>query len=402
MCKARTPVRMKKKILAFSLCLLMTFQAIARGEQVASHEKDPWRGDRDVLSVRQLPSRGLFVSLIQNPPIFSSREAMIKLVAFAKKARVKILFIQNYRANQAWFPSKVADSSLYETALKMLGEDPFAFLIKEAHGAGIEVHAWINMLSLSTNEQAPLLKKYGPDILTRNLEKKGSLADYKIDNQYFLEPGDTRVRKELVTIVEEIVGAYPQLDGIQFDYIRYPDSHPRYGYTKINMERFKNATGFKKIEEGSRAWNDWKRAQVTELLSLLVQKARAVRPSIQVSATGCMSYARALFEAFQDWPSWVNTSLVDFVTVMNYSADPAEYARWNGVAKTKVVDLKKLYVGVPAYKLLQSAEIFRTEWRSCEKSGAALCAVFHYGSILENPALEEPLLAANRKEWKSL
>ncbi len=363
---------MKKRILLGALCLLMVF----------SHP----------VCAGDIPRRGLFVSLIQNPPTLSSREAMVELVRFAKKAGIKILFVQIYRANQAWFPSKVGDSAPYEIAVKALGEDPFAFLIKEAHDAGIEVHAWLNALTLSTNENAPLLKKYGTDILTRNLEEKKTLTDYKIDNQYFLEPGDTRVRKELVTMVGEIVRAYPELDGVQFDYIRYPDSHPRYGYTPINMDRFKKSTGLKKVREGSRAWNDWKRAQVTELLKLLIQSARAVRPKIRVSATGCMSYARALHEAFQDWPSWLNTGLVDFVTVMNYSPDPEEYARWNEVAKTKVTDLKKLYFGAPAYKLVKMPEVFKTEWRSCEQSGSALCAVFHYGSLLENPVLERPLL----------
>lgn len=364
---------MKKNILLGLLCLLMVFPHPANAGNA--------------------PRRGLFVSLIQNPPTLSNREAMIKLVDFAKKAGIKILFVQIYRANQAWFPSKVGDSAPYDATVKTLGEDPFAFLIKEAHGAGIKVHAWLNMLSLSANEEAPLLKKYGTDILTRNLEEKKTLADYKIDSQYFLEPGDLRVRRELVAMVEEIVRAYPALDGVQFDYIRYPDSHPRYGYTKINMDRFKSTTGLKKIKEGSRAWTDWKRTQVTELLKLLVQKARALRPNIQVSATGCMSYARALHEAFQDWPSWLNTGLVDFVTVMNYSADPEEYARWNEVARSKVKDPGKLYFGVGAYKLLKTPEIFGEEWRSCETSGTALCAVFHYGSLLENPALEKPLFS---------
>jgi len=346
---------------------------------------------------RTPPSRGLFVSLIQNPPTLSNREALVQLVDFAKQARIKILFVQIYRANQAWFPSSVGDVAPYEEALKALGEDPFAFLIREAHRAGIEVHAWLNMLSLSANENAPLLKKYGPDILTRNLEEKKTLADYKIDSQYFLEPGDTRVRSELGAMVEEIVRTYPGLDGVQFDYIRYPDSHPRYGYTSINMERFKRSTGLRKIEEGSQAWNDWKRAQVTELLELLVQKARAIRPDIQVSATGCMSYARALHEAFQDWPSWANSGLVDFVTVMNYSKDPAEYERWNGVARTKVPDLNRLYFGVGAYKLVNSPEIFEKEFRSCENSGNGLCAVFHYGSLLENSVLEGPLFFQNEQ-----
>jgi len=166
------------------------------------------------------------------------------------------------------------------------------------------------------------------------------------------------VREELVKMVGEIVRTYPELDGVQFDYIRYPDSHPHYGYTKINIERFKRSTGIAKVKEGSRAWNDWKRAQVTELLGLLIKEARRIRPRIQVSATGCMSYARALYEAFQDWPSWVNSGLVDFITVMNYSADPAEYARGNAVAISKVKDPRKVNIGAPAYKLVKTPEIF--------------------------------------------
>ena len=382
---------MKKRILIFALCLLGAFQTPVRCEPPAPYAASALGGKVDVPSGRVPPSRALFVSLIQNPPTLSSREAIMELVDFAKKARIKILFVQIYRANQAWFSSKVGDPALYEAALKTLGEDPFALLIREAHKEGIEVHAWLNVLSLSENENAPLLKKYGPDILTRNLEGKKTLEDYKIDSQYFLEPGDPRVRKELITMVEEVVRAYPHLNGVQFDYIRYPDSHPRYGYTPVNMDRFKNSTGLKKIKEGSRAWNDWKRAQVTELLKLLVQKARAIRPEIQVSATGCMSYVRALYEAFQDWPSWANSGLVDFVTVMNYSPDPAEYERWNEVAKAKVSDRTRLYLGIGAYKLVRSPEIFEKEFRSCEESGSGLCAVFHYGSLLENPVLERPL-----------
>ena len=369
---------MKKVICSLGLCFLAIFPMSA--ECKAAEPPAARNG------------RGLFVSLIQNPPTLSSREAIVKLVAFAKEARIKTLFIQIYRANQAWFPSEVGDTAPYEAALKTLGEDPFALLIQEAHGAGIEVHAWLNLLSLSTNANASILKKYGTDILTRNFEEKKKLEDYMIDSQYFLEPGDTRVRKELVTMVGEIVRTYPQLDGIQFDYIRYPDSHPRYGYTPINMERFKKSTGLKKIKEGSRAWTDWKRRQVTELLKLLIQSARSVCPHIQVSATGCMSYERALYEAFQDWPSWVNSGLVDFMTVMNYSPDPAEYERWNGVARAKVKSPEKLYFGVGAYKFLNSPEIFGKEWRSCENSGAVPCAAFHYGSFIEKPGLGKYLL----------
>lgn len=357
---------MRKIILIFIVGLLLAWPAVAGSEDA--------------------PRRGLYVSVIQNPQTLSSREEVLQLIDFAKQARVKILFVQIYRANQAWFPSTVADQTPYEKCLKSFAEDPLAFLIRKAHHEGIEVHAWLNLLSLSTNTKARIIARYGPEVLTRNLKPKNKLTDYKIDNQYFLEPGDPRVREDLVRIVDEILRAYPALDGIQFDYIRYPDVNPHYGYTKANVERFREATGLTTIDDKSKVWADWKRDQVTELLQMLVKKARALRPQIQVSTTGCMPLIRAYAEAFQDWPSWIARGLVDFVTVMNYSPDPAEFARWNATLKTKVSESEKIKMAVGAYKLVRSPKVFEKEWRLCEEQQSA-CVVFFYGSLLENPAL---------------
>ena len=356
-----------RQILFYILCMLFILPYQARCEEPSG--------------------RGLFVSVIQEPPVLSSREQIENLIDFAKKARIKVLFVQIYYANKAWFASKFADSRPYESCLKNVSEDPFALLLRQAHKDGIQVHAWLNMLSLGSNKDAVFVKKYGASILTRNLKKKKSLEDYKIDDQYFLEPGDPRVREDLASIVEEILRAYPQLDGVLFDYIRYPDMHPAYGYTKTNIERFKKETGLETIQEQSQAWNNWKRGQVTEFLQLLVKTTRALRPNIQISATGCMPYSRAYYEAFQDWPSWLDGGLVDYVTIMDYSPQPSEFERWISSAKTKTRDFKKVNIGVGAYKLVRSPETFEQELRLGEKAGGGACVVFHYGSLLENPAL---------------
>ena len=331
--------------------------------------------------------RGLFVTVVQEPTVLSSRKDISRLIDFAKKAHIGMLFVQIYRANQAWFPSKIADSSPYEICLKKVSEDPFRLLIKEAHAKGIQVHAWLNILSLGENKNAPFLKKYGTSILTRNTRKKKRLEDYKIDDQYFLEPGDPRIRQDLADMVGEILRAYPELDGIQFDYIRYPDMRPAYGYTKINAERFKETTGIKTINESSRAWKNWKRAQVTECLGELVKKARSICPKIQVSATGCMPYSRAYHEAFQDWPSWIESGLVDFVTVMSYSPDAAEFENWIMEAKVRTKKIKRVNIGLGAYKLINSPEIFNKEFRLAQESGGFACTIFHYGSLVQNPVL---------------
>jgi uncharacterized lipoprotein YddW (UPF0748 family) len=331
--------------------------------------------------------RGLFVSVIQDPPVLSSRRAMEELLDFAGRSRINILFVQVYRANRAWFPSRIADPAPYRECLKKVKEDPLEFLIVKAHEKGIEVHAWMNMLSLSRNEAAPFIKRYGPGILTANLRPKKSLGDYRIDGQYFLEPGDPRVRKELCGIVSEIVRAYPRLDGIQFDYIRYPDERPFYGYSAMNVERFKKETGNKSVVEGSKPWRDWKRAQVNALLGLLVEKARSLHSDIRVSATACAPYCRAYEEAFQDWPSWLESGMVDFVTLMDYSPYPKEFQRCILEIKDKVPVWENINIGIGAYKLAGLPRTFGEEFRICEENGGLSYVIFHYGSLLKDPAL---------------
>ena len=333
------------------------------------------------------PSRGLFVSMVQEPSVLASRSDIDKLVDFAKKSRVKILFVQTYRANQAYFPSKIADSRPYQASLESLSQDPLRLLIKEAHRARIEVHAWLNMLSLGENKDAPLLKKYGTGILTRNPKMKKKVEDYKIDKQYFLEPGDPRVRNDLCEMVGEMLRAYPELDGIEFDYVRYPDEKPFYGHTKTNIARFKEATGIEKVDEGDRAWKDWKRKQVTECLELLARKAREVRPRIKVSATGCMPYSRAYHEAFQDWPLWLDHGTLNFVTIMDYSPNPSEFRDWILDAKAKTKNFKKVNIGVGAYKLAGLPKTLEEEFHLAESSGGFACTIFHYGSLVKSPEL---------------
>lgn len=336
-------------------------------------------------------SSGLLVSVIQQPFVFSSREAMTDLVDFAQRAHIKNLYIQIYRSNIAWFPSKITDASPYETFVKKLSEDPLSFLIEKAHAAGIKVYAWLNMLTLNENKKATILKKYGPEILTRNLKPKKKLEDYKIDDQYFLEPGDPRVREELINIVEEIVRTYPKLDGLLFDYIRYPDPTANFGYTPINMKRFKKATGLKTVERKSDAWKNWKRTQVTEFLEMLIKRAHAIRPELHIAATGCMPYARAYAEAFQDWPMWLDRGLVEFVVMMNYSPDPKEFKEWTVEIKPKITDFSKVKIGVGAYKLMRLPQDFKEEWETCSALGAGECVVFHYGSLQESPGLKKVL-----------
>lgn len=333
----------------------------------------------------------LLVAQLENPGALSSREEISKLINFSKKSGIGIIFIQVYRGNQAWFNSKSADISPFQACYKTIGADALNFLINQAHDQGIKVYAWLNLLSLSKNKDAPLLKKYGWDILTRNTKEKASLEDYKIDNQYFLEPSDLRIRHELSNIVEELIVGYPKLDGILFDYIRYPDLHPDYGYAKRNIELFKAATGLNKIDRENPAWQEWKRAQVTDLLLTLTEKARTLHPDLQIGATGCAPYVRAYCEAFQDWPSWVNKGYIDFAVLMSYCENIIEFQKDIAELNNRLEDLNRVYVAIGAYKLMHLPEVFRKQLQLARGAKAGGYVFFHYGSFIDSPILSQCL-----------
>lgn len=328
--------------------------------------------------------RGIFVWSLEEQPVLSSIGQMERMIAFAKKEGISTIFLQVYRGNKSWFPSKVADDEPYRFCRKQVGQDPIALFIHKAHAQGIEVHAWMNMLSLGGNKEAPLLKKFGVSILTRNKEPKKKLDDYKIDNQFFLEPSNRFVRRACLTLIDEILTRYPSLDGIQFDYIRYPDVHPFYGYSADNIVRYKRAANKIIVIESDPSWKQWKRDQVTELLTLMVKKTRLINKKIHISTTGCLAYSRALYEALQDWPSWINTGLIEFVTVMNYPPDVATYKENIIEIKPHVNDFKKVNVAVGAYKHIKEPAVFKEQFQVCVNANPRACVIFHYNNFLEN------------------
>jgi len=341
---------------------------------------------------------GLLVTVLQDPLALGSREGIEKLVKFASGNHINTLFVQVYRANKVYFSSSVGDAAPYRNCVGNVGEDPLSLLIEKAHASGIKVYAWLNTLSLSENQKAPFIKKYGPDILTRGPAPKRSLRDYSTDKQYFLEPGDLRIRQELVKMTGELVKEYSSLDGILFDYIRYPDKDPPYGYSDANTARFKKAYGRKNIREEDAAWKEWKRSQVTETLEALAKKARAGRRDIKIYATACAPYVRAYHEAFQEWPVWLEKGLVDGILLMSYSPDLGSLEKYVKEAKGKTPDFKKVDIAIPAYKLVNSQEIFTRQLVFSKNSRPNMCIIYDYESLLKNPPMARALAAVAKSD----
>jgi len=185
------------------------------------------------------------------------------LIADAHRMGVSDLFVQVYRGGRAWFDSSHADAAPYRALREATGGDTLAKLITQAHENDLRVHAWVNVLSLASNRDAPILADLGPGAVL--VDRWGrSLLDYPgldvppPDRRYtrmgtpavWLDPAAPGVAERLVGTFTELLIKYPELDGLHLDYIRYPDVLPfapgsrfgvglDFGYGEATRARFR-------------------------------------------------------------------------------------------------------------------------------------------------------------------
>ncbi|MCM8811437.1 MAG: family 10 glycosylhydrolase [Candidatus Omnitrophica bacterium] len=354
------------------------------------------------------PPLGLWITCLDPESPLNNPGQVEKLVSFAEQGKFKILFVQVYRADKAWFLSETADSSPYlEAREKAGGIDPLQELIDRAHGKGIEVHAWINTLTLSRNFQSAFLKESGDEILTKDQYGNSAVKNeealeapyryYEQENQLFLEPGDPRVKERVLRVVAELIRAYPTLDGIHFDYIRYPAAPPfipgsrfnavglSYGYGERNVERFRQAHGFDPHDVRGQAdkallWDRWKREQITELLRECSRQIKASDPSKQVSCAVVPSFDRAYHAAGQDWGKWLEENIIDFAVLMNYSVD--HRAVWLGSRAAVGIagDPRRIAIGLGAYLLEKDPTAFQEQIDASRRLGPRAVVLFDYSA----------------------
>ncbi len=144
------------------------------------------------------------------------------------------------------------------------------------------------------------------------------------------------------------------VDGIHFDYIRYP--HGSACYDDGCRERFQAATGLTvgswpaDVVDGEHAdaFADWRREQITRLVRAVSSEARLIRPGIQISAAVFRDYPNCRRTVGQDWVEWVKQGYLDFVCPMNYTDDEEQFTTWVSSQQEYVANRVPLYPGVGA------------------------------------------------------
>jgi uncharacterized lipoprotein YddW (UPF0748 family) len=202
--------------------------------------------------------------------------------------------------------------------------DPLAACCAAAQEEGLAVHAWKICWNLqgAPPELIARLKKAGRLQVSDTGETVNWLCPSRADN----------VEWELAGIAE-IARAYP-VQGIQLDYIRYPDRHSC--FCKSCRAGFEKGLGAKvarwpadvlKAPLADR-YLRWRAGQITRFVRLAKQRLKEVRPSAALSAAVYGWYPGCATSLGQDWGDWVKREYVAFVCPMNYTASTTEFSGW--------------------------------------------------------------------------
>ena len=349
--------------------------------------------------------KGVWVSVFSSNKVLYSTEAARKLISVCKEARISRVYLQVYQSGQAYYDTKEFSRLKYEEMLKSSGVDTIDFLLKEAKANDIQVFAWVNLLSIGNNMNADIIKKFGKDVLTKDQYLRFSGRDepnesdkyYLREELLFLEPGDQRVARFLISVVDEIINRYPSFNGVHFDYARYPMTVPfipgsrftkyglSYGYGAKNIERFKDWTRLDPLSglstpKDHMLWDDWRRDQVTTLVRRIAKRVKDKSKELLVSSAVIASQERAYSSLFQDWPLWLEEGILDYVVIMNYTIDnqlTKELVRASLAQKAK----GKVFIGLGLYLMKESMNTFIWQYKAVEGLNPDGIVIFSYDDI---------------------
>lgn len=254
--------------------------------------------------------------------------------------------------------------------------DQIAQCCEAAHRHSIEVHVWKVCFNLATAPKEFIAK-------ARREGRVQMTADGKPGD--WLCPSHPDNRKLELESMLEVARKYP-VDGLHFDYIRYPNG--KHCYCDGCRRRFEAETDKKVVDwpeecaSGVRKkeYRDWRCRQITALVESVGREAKHIRPGLKISAAVFGAYPDCRESVGQDWAAWVDAGLIDFLCPMDYTADNKEFDRLVRL-QTKLTDGRvPLYpgIGARATGIAMKPEQVLAQVRQARLLGAAGFVVFNF------------------------
>ncbi len=295
--------------------------------------------------------------------MLQSKSSIDEIVEYAMENKINILFVQVRGRGSVYYESQYEDFENQE-----LDFDPLAYIIEKSINTNIKIHAWFNLYLIWSQTKKPESSKH-----PLNRFPDAVLKDYNFDNYsekmkrtvegHYLSPFHKEVNEYLLNMVKELAINY-SIDGIHFDYVRYPNSNfiveqklldyvsNKFGFSPLLLKKYPDsAASFYSNNENI---ENLKKIQFTyskvigEFLNSIYSWINEEYPQVLVSAAVKPDPVLAQIKFFQDWPLWLKENYLDFVVIMNYSNKNELFLK--NLKKIKnMVDISRVMVGIGCY-----------------------------------------------------
>lgn len=312
--------------------------------------------------------------------IKSQKEELCRILDRLEDANFNTVFVQARMRGDVIYRSVIEPvSNVFSGKYGVMPSyDPLQFVIEECHKRGMECHAWFVTFPVGTDKT---VRAQG----NRSVVKQHPKLVKQHRGEWYLDPGLSGTADYLSSLVKELVGNY-DIDGIHFDYIRYPEHAKSYPDKNIHKQHGKG----KRLD-------DWRRDNINRLVSRLFDEVKELKPWVQVSSSPLGKYNRiervpnagwtAYESVFQDPQKWMREGKHDMVVPMMYYQNNNFYPFVDNWVENSN---GRLFVpGLGAYRTEKgegnwSAGDITDQIDYTRRSGSAGCAFFRCVHILDD------------------
>jgi uncharacterized lipoprotein YddW (UPF0748 family) len=309
----------------------------------------------------------------------AQQESLRRLVRDLYNAHFNTIYFQVRPRGDALYRSRYEPwaEALSGSLGKDPGWDPCARIIEEAHALGMEVHGWFNVFKIR-----------GPNpVAQTNPEHpswKFSQWCAQRDGELWLDPGRPEIRTYLVNVAMDLIRNY-DLDGINFDFIRYPGHD------------FPDSATYRQYGKGADR-DDWRRSNITAFVRQFAEQAAKCKPSLKIGSSpfgvwrSDANHDRrgSYYWVYQDSYSWLVNKWHDYLSPQVYwyigkragEPDFAEVVRgWNELTAGR-----HIYIGIGAYRTGIRTQL-PSYIDSCRSAGLPGHTFFRWADIASPPSV---------------
>ncbi len=325
-------------------------------------------------------------------------EGVCAVLDTLQKTGINLIFLETFFHGMTVYRSSLVP---YYTGFAAYDYAPYpdylSAFVAEAEKRGIEVHAWVEDFYIGVNE----------NYFTRHLSswmmltKDGSIRQSE-GSEYggylFLDPANAEVRAYLIRFYDELLTKFPQIAGLNLDYIRYPvsDYGDDTGYTDAAMDGFAASAGLTFPENAAREekvkivaanytqWVDYRANQVTEFVGQVRRMVDEKHGNVLLSTAVFPEQGKSFADKKQDFSTWLARNYLDIITPMAYYDDPTVLKK---ALEAMLPGLSQCYcyAGIsPTYHNLPQEQVL-LQMQVVMDSGAEGFVFFGSQSILNKP-----------------